>query len=191
MPTDLIIIQCIKGEEWPVTGFKSFIEVKDDPITEDSITFHCPAGHKFTLKQALSKDIFSEEQAQKILNHARKQKKEYQERDWSICRASDFLPDKELTVFKLPCVRCGKTAQRRLIGASKVLCLECYADWFNYDKNTHNILDRTWGKPYKLLWEILFDRFLKNMPVLEVSKAEALLKECRKKARRIPSKRSQ
>jgi len=189
MVTPEIIIRCIKGEEWPITGYKSFIQVQDNPLTEKSITFTCPVGHKFTLEQALLKGIFTQGRAQKILDYAKKQKSKYQERDWLVWQASDLLPDEKVVSLNLSCVRCGKTAQRRT--GKLALCLECCAAWFNYEKGkAFSLLDKTHGKPHDLLWGSIFDRFLKGLPSLDSSAAEKLLEDCRNIARKSRSKHS-
>lgn len=183
-----ITMKCIKGEVWPTTEFKCFVQATDDPLTQKSITFHCPINHKFTLEQAIQQNIFTPEQAQKILNSAKKSQKEFQNRDWSVFQPSDFLENKEVMAAKLSCVKCGKPA-KRVLGKREewekfALCFECLAAWHNYDKKTFDLLDKTHGRPWNLFWEAIFKRFLKNLPSLDQSGAEKLLEECRKIAKK-------
>ena len=64
-----LTLKCPRGEEWPASGFKSFVNIKEE-MTYDAITFTCPAGHTFTLKRAVKTGMFTEEEAQKILKAA-------------------------------------------------------------------------------------------------------------------------
>jgi len=193
MTTIGIIMRCLMEEEWPSESFKSYVRTRDDPITEESVLFTCPAGHKFTLKQALVKGIFTEEDANKLISQAKKLKEQCTgNRAW---QASDYIPSKEIAALNIPCVRCGEKAEWSPKGLKDMvkrkrlaLCLKCRADWGNYDnKESFNFL--TWGKASDLFWEAIFGRFINNLPALDRSGAEKLLIECRKKVREISSRR--
>lgn len=190
-----IIMRCVNGEEWPLESFKSFVQIRDSQITEESVIFSCPAGHDFTLKQALAKNIFTREEADKLINQANKLKVQYAGNQPR--QASDYIPNKEVSALDILCVCCGKKAQWSAGGKPSedmakckefALCLECRADWSDYDtKEAFNLL--TWGKASDLFWEAIFDRFIKHLPVLDRFEAEKLLTECRKKARKTSSRR--
>lgn len=183
-----ITMECIKGESWPTESFKSFVDAPGD-LTEDSVYFICPAGHKFTLTKALSKGIFTPEQSQKIMESARKLKEEWK-KNLSVHRASDYIPNKDLEPQNIPCVRCGKKALRYL--RKNALCLECNADFYNYfEKYAYEaqyVMFSARGKAVDLIWENIFSRFMQNLPALDIEEMKNLLDQCRKEAKRIRTK---
>ena len=65
-------LKCPRGEEWPATSFKSYVGFKEKVQSHDTITFGCPAGHTFTLKKAVEKGMFTQEQALKIIAAAQR-----------------------------------------------------------------------------------------------------------------------
>jgi len=66
------ILKCPRGEEWPATSFKSYVHIDQKVQTHDTIDMTCPAGHKFTLKKAVEKGMFTQEQAFKIIASAQR-----------------------------------------------------------------------------------------------------------------------
>jgi len=67
-----LTLKCPRGEEWPATSFKSYVHIKEKVQSHDTITFECPAGHTFSLKKAVGKGIFTQEQAFKIIAQAQR-----------------------------------------------------------------------------------------------------------------------
>ena len=67
-----LTLKCPRGEEWPATSFKSYVHIKEKVQSHDTITFECPAGHKFSLKKAVEKGMFNQEQALKIIASAQR-----------------------------------------------------------------------------------------------------------------------
>lgn len=193
MPANEVIMTCIRGEEWPTRSFQSYIITTDDPLTGKSVTFICPANHSFTLKQALSRGILTAEQAKNILTHAQKTKEEAERRKVSAWQASDFMPDKEVAAFNIPCVYCGKKPaewseakplENEAECKNTALCLDCRAAWHNYNaRESLDLWGRTHGRPTKIFWMAVFERFVKRLPPLNFSESEKLLNECRKRAK--------
>ena len=62
-----------RGEEWPTSSFKAHFLIKEKVQTHNTITFECPAGHTFSLKKAVEKGMFTQEQALKIIAQAQAQ----------------------------------------------------------------------------------------------------------------------
>lgn len=188
-----LTLRCVKGEEWLAMSFKSFVKGQDNPLTEASIVFSCPAGHSFTLETALKKCIFTPAQAQRLIAAAREWKEEYwREKDFLV-RPSGIIPTEEIKTLNLLCVRCGGIARWVPIGIrireaknrwpEFALCLVCAADWLNHDE-AFELLNRTRGRPHQLFWEIMLKRFCQKAPPLGYTEAEKLLQDCRKQARR-------
>lgn len=192
-----LTLHCVKGEEWPTTSFLSYIEALHNPLTEDSVVFTCPANHRFTLKQALKKGIFTPEQGEKLMTEAKKQKEKYynSEGRW-ISQPSNIVPTKEIEGLGLFCIRCNEAvaqfvASGIILHEDKkrwqefALCLQCAADWSNYDKGEafRLLFDRTYGRPRHLFWQAVFKRFCQGEPSLNQAEAEKLLEDCRRQAK--------
>ncbi len=67
-----LTLKCPRGEEWPAMSFKSCVHIKEKVQSHDTITFECPAGHTFSLKKAVEKGMFNQEQALKIIAGAQR-----------------------------------------------------------------------------------------------------------------------
>lgn len=168
-----LVLCCVRGEEWPTNLFEiGNIRARDGSITEKSIVLSCPAGHRFSLKQALKKGIFTLEQVQRLLI--------------AIEKANEPLPiseDEKIVNLGLSCVRCGKKAQMAM-GRDFPLCLGCYEAWLKEcDGEVFKLSNRTSGKPWYLFWDALFKRFVEKLPPLDHDAALELLQQCRKQAK--------
>lgn len=184
-----MIMRCIKGEEWPITSFKSFVNI-NILFGEEAVNFLCPAGHTFTLKDALKKGMFSWEDANRILADAKK----LYDKDWSVHLPEDYLPDKEVEQSGAVCNVCKKKAQRWW--REKSICCSCMAAFDNYlegylkNEELREVLMCHWGKASDLLWYKIFQRFIDSAPILKKVELEALFLECKKEARKQYGKKS-
>ena len=68
-----LTLRCPRGEEWPATSFKSFVDSKVKVQTHETITFLCPAGHEFTLLRAVKSGMLMPDHALKVLAEAERQ----------------------------------------------------------------------------------------------------------------------
>jgi len=188
MATDGLIMRCIKGEEWPVANFQSFVNTDLKSFSEENVIFHCPKGHKFTLKEALLKGILTKEWAEKIMVAAKKLYNDYKT-DLKTHRPDNYLVDKETEKRNIPCDGCEKKAQKPFF--DKFLCLECTAAFDNYlekyfeNEGVWEIFYNHWGTPIDLLRNKIFDRFMDSQPALNKEQMEKLYEECKKEVRKI------
>ncbi|MFA5355142.1 MAG: hypothetical protein WC302_00165 [Candidatus Paceibacterota bacterium] len=176
-------MKCIKGETWPIASFKSYVNTNSEIVSLESVIFHCPRGHKYTLDQALKKNLIPSDWVQKILSQAQKIKAKAE----GPCEASDFTPDKKIASYNLPCIKCGGKAEfairqpKTKEEASKTcLCLKCRAAWHNYDAHFEIM---TWGKASELFWMNIFERFIEGLPPLSLEASRDLLESFRKTVR--------
>lgn len=66
-----LTLKCpVGGEDWPVTGYKSYVDATKEKVTMGSVTFICPANHCFKLRKALQARMFNKEQVVRILAEA-------------------------------------------------------------------------------------------------------------------------
>lgn len=63
-------LRCPRGDEWPVNLFVCLVDTRETIQGYDTITFLCPAGHKFTLRKAMKTKMFTPDQAQRIIKSA-------------------------------------------------------------------------------------------------------------------------
>lgn len=189
-------LRCIKEEVWPVTSFKSFLDLNGDTVSAASIELHCPAGHSFTIEEAVQAKIISQEQAERILAYARTQfpqaKKDLGEReaDGWLARSSDYPPNQQIMARRLQCVKCGAPAKWATYAHSKEqpLCLECRAAYDNFQRANRAAFSVFWqntsGRPQEIFYDFMWDRFFsaEQAPV-SASEAQELLGEYRKRAR--------
>lgn len=190
-------MRCIKGEEWPTTSFDCVVSFAENLTIENAVTFSCPVGHTFSLRQALRKKIFTEQQVWDILARAQQQiaegRKKYAQREkerWRM-RPSDYVPNKKIVAKNWTCVRCEKKAANApRFEEHHALCLECMAAWDNYEPKQFEILLNTSGRARDLGWDLVFQRFLRNDPPLNPEEAEEFLQAHRKQARRESQERS-
>jgi len=66
-----LTLKCIKGEEWPTTGYKMLASTSVAPLTYSGITLVCPVGHSFRLSVAVRKKILTKQQADNAIVNAR------------------------------------------------------------------------------------------------------------------------
>lgn len=187
MPTDLVTMRCIKGEEWPAESFKSFVDTDSQTISEESVIFLCPKNHKFNLKEALSKDIFSRGQAQKIMAKAVELYADQRRRSKTHL-PSDYLPNRGVVEKNIPCDGCGKKAQQP--HHVMFLCLDCMAAFENYlekyleEEGVYSVMYDRWGKANDLLWRKIFNRYMESMSPLGKQEMEDLFRQCKKEVRK-------
>lgn len=186
-----LTFRCVKGEEWPITSFTSTLDLKVEEPTEDSIVFSCPSYHTFTLRQALAKKIFTQEQGAKMLSFAQEhfilEKRDYEQRvreGWKA-RPSDYIPNAEVLSKGWKCAKCKKLAkwapgspQRE----DRALCLACRADWDNFGTDNRKIQEifqastqKPYWRPIELLNQELWERFLRNELPIPITGASSLL----------------
>ena len=60
----------VGGEDWPVTGYRSYVDLTKQKGTMGSVRFFCPALHDFTLRKAWKARMFNKEQVAMILAEA-------------------------------------------------------------------------------------------------------------------------
>lgn len=181
----LLTMRCAKGgEEWPTLSYQMTART-DGPVTGKSVIFICPGHHQFTLEEALSKGIFTQEEAKDCIARCEEAAVKARAERNRPDVASDYLSNEEVAKANLPCVKCGKKALWGDPANPKtVLCLDCRAGWHNYDhKGASEVMDHTSGKPWNMLWRVLFERFLKDLPAPDREEAEKLLSEFRKQSR--------
>jgi len=63
-------LRCPRGDEWPVNLIQCLVDLRATIQTYDTITFLCPAGHKFTLGTAVKAKTFTPDQAETIIASA-------------------------------------------------------------------------------------------------------------------------
>lgn len=196
------IFSCVKGDQWPTTSFQSFIEAAHNPLTEDSVVFICPAGHRFTLRQALKKGIFTQEQGKKLMAGAKKQKEEYFDKGGNFrWPASSTIPTKEIESMDLYCVRCNEEAKFVVPGVIRheeqgrwqefALCLQCAADFANWDKGEAfgSLYNRLHPRKRYFLWKEVFRRFCRGESPLDFDETEKLLQGYHKQIKLSAKKR--
>lgn len=65
-----LVLKCMKGEEWPTTGYKMLVSTSAVPLTYGDITVVCPAGHSFKLSVAVRKKILTKRHADNAVVNA-------------------------------------------------------------------------------------------------------------------------
>ena len=66
-----LTLKCpVGGEDWPVTGYRSYVDTTKKKGTMGSVKFICPAHHCFTLRKAWKARLFNKEQVARILAEA-------------------------------------------------------------------------------------------------------------------------
>ena len=192
MVTPPLTIPCIEGEVWPSTSYKCWARIDEeaDRLERAAVVLQCPIGHEFTLQRAVEKGLVSAEVADALLEV---QRPRFEEAKTSIGRPfSPMPPDPEVVRQGWPCRKCGKLASKTASHAQlkeRALCINCHTQWMNYgmdEEEVHPFLlhRRTWGRPFELYWAVVFERFLRNLPLLSEDTWNKILSLCRQQARR-------
>ena len=196
-PEDLpLIMQCIRGDEWPIVSFTITPDLEGDVVTEDSITINCPAGHSYTLRQALQRKLHSRRVADELLEMTReifpKLKAEHKEQYFEDGRirwkAKSFPPDPTVIALKLQCIRCEDPATTGFhkIRKETVLCSQCRADWHNENKGRafSALCGRARGRPGDWWYDTVFYRFVLHLPPFSEEELRIVLERCRAEAKK-------
>ena len=187
-----LILQCIGGEAWPFTSFRSYLSLREDSVSPASIMLECPSGHEFTLEKALKRKIIPQADAESILAYARaefpaaKQRLKDAQARGSRATPEDYIPNQEVVAKGWECVRCGIPAQWGRV-QQFALCLVCRAAWSNFYTDNEAAFDvfqyATRHSPR--FWVLMQEAFLAgNRIPMTAPEAEVLLQDWRKQARR-------
>ena len=196
-----IAMYCIKSkkgrtEEWPITSFKSFLDLKEDSVSMASIELRCPLDHSFTLEEAVRAGIMPQAEAEKILAWAEQEfprvKEDYEARvaEGRRARPSDYVPNEWVVAQGWRCTKCGAQAQSAGSPPQKqyATCLPCRADWANFHTDNKAAFDVFWNHTQSKLrdrfYALMRERFLADHPTpMSALEATALLAQWRKQAR--------